>query len=101
MLKNSNSQLLVNDSYYVGVWSAPEAEQAYILDMDVMEKLAQNSVEAVDFVPHKMFDQLFLKTESKRKQRRYQKNWKFKYKHKHSLRSRKITFKETKKREWA
>ncbi|KAG2246453.1 hypothetical protein Bca52824_086081 [Brassica carinata] len=37
----ASSQLLVNDSYDVGVWSAPKVEQAYILDMDSVEKLAQ------------------------------------------------------------
>uniref|UniRef100_M4DCP5 Uncharacterized protein n=1 Tax=Brassica campestris TaxID=3711 RepID=M4DCP5_BRACM len=61
LLKNSSSQLLVNDSYDVGVWSAPKVEQAYILDMDSVEKLAQKSVGAIDLVAHQLFDQMCLR----------------------------------------
>ena len=61
LLKNSSSQLLGNDSYDVGVWSAPKVEQAYILDMDSVEKLAQKSVGAIDLVAHQLFDQMCLR----------------------------------------
>ena len=85
LLKNSSSQLLVNDSYDVGVWSAPKVEQAYILDMDSVEKLAQKSVGAIDLVAHQLFDQVCLRGRRENQQKivsKMLKTWKFKFKRK-------------------
>ncbi|KAF8046143.1 hypothetical protein N665_3999s0005 [Sinapis alba] len=85
LLQNSNSQFLVNESGYVGVWFAPKVDKAFILDVEIVEELIQMSVETAGFVAHYLFDQLLLRIVSKMKQLKYQKNWNFKYKLKHFL----------------
>lgn len=79
LIENISSPLLVNDSRYVGVWLAPNIEESFILDVEVMVELIQKSVESVVLVSHHLFYHLLLWW-CKMNQRKYQKDWTFKYK---------------------
>ena len=92
MLENSSSQPLCNDSridHRLGVSIAPKArvEEAYILDVEMVGDLIQNSVESVDLVVRQLYDQMLLRrVGGKMKQRKYQKSWMFKYRLKKAFR---------------